>query len=330
MILKTLARIVGAYSLKPFVGKTERRLDAGETDGCQLSSQERSNPLVSSSREMFMSKCSLQVTCLFLLLLLVPTAEAQVVHEQGQMQKLEEGFVSLFDGKTLDGWKSARSSGEGDWGPFSVNEQEQAIHVYAESEADSEQKTDCLNTTKEFSHYILKLEYKWMEKRFAPRADWDRDAGLLFHVHGNLSRVWPFSLEMQIGESPKDKPKGKDAEGRFHTGDLFVLGGHLRTDTPQKDRSYAKDGKLKNGRNVKTILGTEKPKGQWNEIEIRVLGSKQATFVLNGEVVLETFNFTQKDKEEVKSPLSKGHIGFQAEWAELMYRNIRIKELPAE
>jgi len=235
-----------------------------------------------------MSKCSLQVTCLFLLLLLVPTAEAQVVHEQGQMQKLEEGFVSLFDGKTLDGWKSARSSGEGDWGPFSVNEQEQAIHVYAESEADSEQKTDCLNTTKEFSHYILKLEYKWMEKR------------------------------------------GKDAEGRFHTGDLFVLGGHLRTDTPQKDRSYAKDGKLKNGRNVKTILGTEKPKGQWNEIEIRVLGSKQATFVLNGEVVLETFNFTQKDKEEVKSPLSKGHIGFQAEWAELMYRNIRIKELPAE
>jgi len=51
----------------------------------------------------------------------------------------------------------------------------------------------------------------------------------------------------------------------------------------------------------------------------------------NGEVVLETFNFTQKkNKKSEKTLLDKGHIGLQAEWAELMYRNIRIKELPAE
>ena len=66
-------------------------------------------------------------------------------------------------------------------------------------------------------------------------------------------------------------------------------------------------------------------------MEIRVHGSEQATFLLNGEVVLETFNFTQKKKKDgEKTPLDKGHIGLQAEWAELMYRNIRIKELPVE
>ena len=82
---------------------------------------------------------------------------------------------------------------------------------------------------------------------------------------------------------------------------------------------------------MKTPLGAEKPKGQWNEMEIRVHGSEQATFLLNGEVVLETFNFTQKKKKDgEKTPLDKGHIGLQAEWAELMYRNIRIKELPVE
>ena len=273
---------------------------------------------------------SFQIICFLpLLLLFVPNAEAQVAREEEQ--KLEEGFVSLFDGKTLDGWTSAHSTGEGDWGPYSVNEEEKAIHVYAGCEANSKQTTDCLNTNKKYSHYILKLEYKWLENRFAPRTQFDRDAGLLFHVHGNLKKVWPLSLEMQIGESPGDKPRGKGAKGRFHTGDLFVLGRELRTDTPVKGKAYDKDGKVKTGRSVETRLGKEKPKGEWNEMEIHVHGSEKATFIFNGEVVLETFNFTQKkNKEAEKLPLSEGHIGLQAEWAELMYRNIRIKELPAE
>jgi hypothetical protein len=38
----------------------------------------------------------------------------------------------------------------------------------------------------------------------------------------------------------------------------------------------------------------------------------------------------QKDSEGKSIPLDKGHIGIQAEWAELLYRNIRIKELKAE
>ena len=243
----------------------------------------------------------------------------------------EEGFVPLFDGKTLDGWAAARSEGENDWANFSVNEAEQAIHAYAGQEAGSKQITDCLVSNKEFSHFILKLEYKWLEKRFAPRADWDRDAGLLFHVHGDLKKVWPHSLEMQIGESPGDKPDSKGSAGRFHTGDLFVLGRHLRTDTQIVDKKwYAKDGKIKNGGSIRTPLGAEKPKGEWNEMELHVHGSEKATFIFNGEMVLETSNFTQKDKAGEKRPLEKGHIGLQAEWAEILYRNIRIKELPQE
>ncbi len=242
----------------------------------------------------------------------------------------EQGFVSLFDGHTLEGWTAARSQHAGDWGAFSVNHEEHAIHVYAGQQANSEQITDCLNTTTEFSHYILKLEYKWLGKRFAPRTDYDRDAGLLFHVHGDLSRVWPYSLEMQIGESPADKPRGKAAAGRFHSGDLFVLGKHLRTDTPIQDKYYAADGDLVTGRGVPTALGTEKPMGEWNQMEIHVHGSEKAIFILNGQVVLETRNFTQQTEEGQVNPLTKGRIGLQAEWAELLYRRIRIKELPSE
>ena len=242
----------------------------------------------------------------------------------------EEGFVSLFDGETLNGWKAARSTGEGDSGAFSVNKDEKAIHVYAGQEHGSKQKSDCLNTEKEYSHYILKLEYKWEEKRFAPRVDWDRDAGLLFHVHGDLTKVWPASLEMQIGESPADKKQGKGNKGRFHTGDLFVLGKGLSSETARDNGYWGPKGEVKRGRSVKTLLGVEKPKGEWNEMEIQVHGSKKAVFILNGEVVLETANFVKKNKEGETVPLEKGRIGFQAEWAELMYRNIRIKELPSK
>lgn len=234
-----------------------------------------------------------------------------------------DGFVALFDGESLKGWTSARSEGKGDWGPYSVSKEEKAIHVYAGEKQGSEQVTDCLNTDVEFSHYILKLEYKWAGNRFAPRQDWDRDAGLLYHVHGDLTKVWPNCMEMQIGDTAVDS-KGRR---RFHTGDLFVLGKDLSATTPKDGRFYKKDGEKVEGRSVPTELGKERPMGEWNEIEIRVEGAKKATFIFNGEVVLELFDMKQKVDGEIV-PLEKGRIGLQAEWAEILYRNIRIKEMP--
>jgi hypothetical protein len=241
----------------------------------------------------------------------------------------EEGFVSLFDGECLQGWKSVHSKGEGDWGPFSVNKEEKAIHVYAGEEAGSKQVSDCLNTEKEYSRYILKLEYKWEGNRHAPRTDWDRDSGLLFHIHGDLTKVWPHCIEMQIGESPADKPQGKKSEGRFHSGDLFVLGRHLRVQSNRTDNFWDPKGGVHTGRSGPTKRGVEKPKGQWNAMELHVHGSDKAVFMLNGEVVYEIANMEQQVGEEFV-PLEKGCIGLQAEWAEIMFRNVRIKELPAK
>ena len=61
-------------------------------------------------------------------------------------------------------------------------------------------------------------------------------------------------------------------------------------------------------------------------VEIRVEGDQKATFFLNGEKVLEVW---QMEKKEGRAyvPLSAGRIGLQAEWAEIFYRNIRVKQL---
>jgi len=194
----------------------------------------------------------------------------------------EEGFVSLFNGKSLEGWSTARATDDNKYGPFSVNTEEQAIHVYAGEKANSKQKTDVIYTDKEYSHFILKLEYKWVGKRFAPRTDWDRDSGLLFHIHGNLSKVWPNCLEMQIGESPSDKPNARGSAGRFHTGDLFVLGKKLRTDTKSKSldghkaKFYDPEGSSATGQSILTEKGVEKE--GWNTMELHVHGSEKAIF----------------------------------------------------
>ena len=46
----------------------------------------------------------------------------------------------------------------------------------------------------------MRLEYKWGAKRFAPRANVRRDAGILYHVIGK-DGVWPRSVECQIQEN---------------------------------------------------------------------------------------------------------------------------------
>ena len=166
-----------------------------------------------------------------------------------------------------------------------------------------------------------------MGSRFAPRENYDRDAGLLFHVHGDLTKVWPLSLEMQIGESAGDKPRGRKEKGRFHTGDLFVLGKGLQVSTTRTDGYWDPQGTTVTGKSGPTKLGKEKPMGEWNEMEIQVHGSEKAIFILNGEKVYEITDFT-KEVDGKTLPLEKGHIGLQAEWAEIQYRSIRIKELP--
>jgi len=74
------------------------------------------------------------------------------------------------------------------------------------------------------------------------------------------------------------------------------------------------------------LLGVEKSMGEWNTMEIVVDGAKKATFILNGEKVHEIYDL-EKTVDGKKVPLDKGRIGLQAEWAELMYRKIEVKEL---
>ncbi len=240
----------------------------------------------------------------------------------------EAEWISLFNGKNLDGWIARRGSRGNDTSQtieemFQVHDG--VIHVYPGAAGDSAQFNGNLRTTEQFSNFHLQLEYRWMQNRFRPRHRAVRDAGILFHIHTNPDEVWPPSIEMQLGGGKPGAP--------YVTGDLWVIG-NTRAFAPSIDNQWLPDAPLVEfgvGDDLSpvnlTSVAATKPHGEWNFAELIVHGSDRAEYYLNGQLVGSVKNLRYQDPEGNWRPLSAGAISIQAEWAELQYRNIRIKKL---
>jgi hypothetical protein len=221
----------------------------------------------------------------------------------------EPQSIALFDGQTLAGWQVARAEGDGLPAEQIFTVDAEGIHVYAGASQGSTQPIATLVTELEYSHFVLEFEYKWGQNRFGERSDTARDAGVLFHVHTSPSQIWPPSLEMQMGTSELD--------GRWVTGDAFILGGGTRATVQGQ---VATEGRFR------TTVRAEKPEGEWNQLRLTVNGSESATYELNG-TELNSLGTFEKDMGGAWVPLDRGRIALQAEYAELWYRNIRLQEL---
>jgi hypothetical protein len=230
--------------------------------------------------------------------------------------------MPLFNGVDLTGFEAFREpetaltaaqAGE----IFKV--EDGAIRVYGDAADQSTQARYTLVTVRKYEKYKLWLEYKWGTKKFAPYTDlvrYPRDAGVLFHLHGNIQQVWPPSIEFQI----------KDGT----TGDIFAIYARCT--------SLADDGgtvfvpaaaggteKLVNGSNGFVQHGRSEnfEVADWNQLLLEVDGGT-ATFSVNGHIVNQVLSVMDK----TGSPVASGAIALQAEHAEVYYRNIELQELP--
>jgi len=155
------------------------------------------------------------------------------------------------------------------------------------------------------------------------RLELQRDAGLLYHCvgeHGAFWHVWMQCLEAQIQE--------KDM------GDLFFLAGtgakFKAEKIEEKWHKYDPLGEVVDSRkekawSVKRSENFEKSHGEWNVIEIYVLGDK-AIHLTNGNKVMELFDATCKLNGKIQ-PLVKGKIQLQSEGAEMWYRRAKIRQI---
>ncbi len=177
-----------------------------------------------------------------------------------------------------------------------------------------------------YENYHIRLQYKWGEKKYAPRLQLPRDAGLLYHA-GNKpmqNRVWPLAQECQIqqgdcGDYWKiDKAMAqipavyKDSNWIYSANADYVWFGE----------------EVKRPRCMKNP-DNEKPQGEWNTVEVYTSGDS-SVHVINGKVVMHLKNLSFSENG-AKKPMTKGRIVLQSEGAELYYRRIvlePIKQLP--
>jgi len=250
----------------------------------------------------------------FLLIILCiticPWTYGQTLSEFG-----DDKSEKLFNGKNLDGWYQIMDNKGNDKNLFVA--ENGTIHVYSSQEAFSTQSFGAIITEKEFENYVLTLEYKWGEKKFKPRDEYVRDAGVLIHMVGE-SVIWPSGIECQIQEGD--------------TGDLWVIKSRASSKVHPMNKNYASDGEIH-------TLGTtaleynrfprsycwEKP--EWNKIVLVVKGD-HAKFYINDKLVNEAIDMKKWDAVQNKwTPLTKGKILLQAEGSEIFYRNITLQGL---
>ena len=174
-------------------------------------------------------------------------------------EKPEEGFTSLFDGKTLDGWHLMNGA------KFVV---EDGVIKHSDG-------LGWLRSDKEYSDFVLRLEFRFMK----PKQD-----GGVFLRSNTAGKNWPSrKYEVQI-------------ENTVRMAKIFGVEHEL---------------------NVELVEKTLKPDGEWNEYDIKLVGSKLEVR-LNGKLV---------SKSDSADGLTRGYLGLQAEHGSHEYRNFRIRDL---
>lgn len=228
----------------------------------------------------------------------------------------------LFNGKDLSDWTVTLERHPPGHDPEKlVQVRDGSIHMYPDTDPSATVPFGVITHQQAFSRFHLTLEYRWLNKRFAPRKDALRDAGLLYHVQ-SADQIWPASVEYQIQEGDSADivflqrhgltwahPEPSLApEGQGRAGLLPEKGGIL---TSSHSGNYI-------GRFPEYDHLTD-----WNQVEIIVHANESAEHRLNGHVRSRLGDFRMPDG----SPLTSGKICLQLEGAEIQYRHIRIREL---
>ena len=259
-------------------------------------------------------------------LCLLATGSIALADAPAETKQPVPAWKPLFNGKNLSGWSVHYASKTADGAPppaslFEVKNGE--IHTYPTQTPGSEQPNAYLLSDADMHDYVLSLEYKWGEKKYVPRLDHVRDAGLLYHVHRERAGDWPASAEAQIQEGD--------------TGDSWAVSTQVSSFVDPNTGLYAppENGGMPvtmggDGKFLRTRHSRVNEYPGWNTVVVIVRGDR-ATHIVNGIVnmrVSDLKSWNADTSSWVK--LDHGHVALQAEAAEISYRNIKVRPLTTD
>lgn len=197
-------------------------------------------------------------------------------------------FTSLFNGKDLSGWTTFLNDIGTNKDPnnnFRI--EDGVLHVIGKD-------LGYAITQKGFRNYHFKVDFKWGERKWPPRQNDKRDAGICYNIPINEpDSIWPQSVECQVQEGD--------------VGDFWLLGFSTIKVNGVRNEPSAHTRMVKQG-------DAEKPTGEWNTVEVISVNGK-CVHIVNGVVV----NVGEE------ASLKEGRILLQSEYAEVYYRNAKIR-----
>jgi hypothetical protein len=250
--------------------------------------------------------------------------------------------TSLFDGRSLNGWQAwlgyadpalTYGSGPNDRpigtardtrNDFAVRRTDAGPAIWVNGRT-----WGSLVHRADLGNYHLRLQYKWGAKTWPPRDRQPPNNGLLYHTHGVAGEVfgtWRPSLEFEImkGSTGMAVAVGGKVRARTTvTSDPSLIAPHLRF------RVGGRPIDMVNGTptwNVEAATDAERPIGQWNTLDLYVLGDR-AVHVVNGVPVAAVTDIATIGPDGRRRPLTHGQIQLQSEGAETWFRAITVEPI---
>ncbi len=187
----------------------------------------------------------------------------------------------------------------------------------------------CAVTRQSFSNYHLRLETRWGSTKLVPRLNEPKDSGILYHSRGEFGvdywKSWALSHEFQViehglGEYWTQASSAMDI--RVNPGKPGAPGADAPRWNPAAPwATFASP-------NNHALAGTDEDRpGQWNRLEL-VCYQDDCVHIVNGKVVMALANARFKDGDKWV-PMTGGTLQIQSEAAEVFYRDIEIRAIPA-
>jgi len=224
------------------------------------------------------------------------TCCSSLVAEENTLTDAEQraGWRLLFDGQTRDGWRNYRKDGISDgW------KVEDGALVRAEGGAGD------IISKEEFDNFELSIEFK-----ISPEGN----SGIMFHVTEDGSAPWHSGPEIQV----QDNVNGHDPQKAGWIYQLYQ---------PAEDPWTGK------------TADATRPVGEWNHVQLRITeadcelnvnGFRYARFKMGTPDWNRRVAASKFAQFENFGKAGRGHICLQDHGDWVAYRNIKIRELPAD
>lgn len=267
----------------------------------------------------------------FLSILLILLLSISCNEKDKSNSNIEENWISLFNGKDLNGWDikfSGHKLNDNYNNTFQV--EDGMIRVVYDEYETFDDKYGHMYYKKPFSYYKIRFDYRFLGEQTPGGESWNvRNSGIMLHSQSaksnDLNQDFPVSIEIQL--------LGGLGKGPRTTGNLCTPGTQV-VFNDKLDFTHCISS------NSKTYDGDG-----WVHVEAIILGDQSITHIVEKDTVLvyekpqittsyldddwDRYGVTSKDywKNISGKLLSEGYIAIQAESHAIDFKNIELLNL---